>query len=159
MTIQLTERMRAWIEAMGCHLCVATPQGVPFVTLGRYATVTGDDEVAFALAQDEYAIIRPALSANPWVAFGVSKQGGIRASFQFKGIGRAVTEGPLFTDIAAVARDVQGIDTYAVLYVKISEIYCTKPGAEAGQRLDMMPPEQVCDWEKQRWKDIPHKKT
>ena len=159
MTVKLTERMQAWIEAMGCHLCVATPRGVPYVTLGRFASVTADDEVAFALAQDEYGIISPALNVNPWVALGVSKQGGIRASFQFKGIGRVVTQGPLFTGIAAEAKEAEGIDTYAVIYVKVSEIYCTKPGAEAGQRLDMMTPDEVCEWEKKRWQDIPRKKS
>ncbi|UUX92885.1 hypothetical protein [Methanoplanus endosymbiosus] len=154
MTVKLTERMQAWIEKMGCHLCVATPQGVPYVALGRYARVTGEDEVAFALAKDELSVIYPALSVNPWVAFGVSHQGGIRASFQFKGIGHLVKEGPLFDNIA---KDAEAVDTYAVLYVKISEIYCTKPGAEAGQRLDIMSPDEVCDWEKVRWKDIPRK--
>ena len=42
MTVNLTERMKAWVEAMGCHLCVATPEGVPFVVLGRYARATAD---------------------------------------------------------------------------------------------------------------------
>lgn len=79
MSVTLTDRMKVWIEAMGCHLCVATRKGEPFVVLGRYAQVTAEDKVAFALAEDEEKIIPPVLSENLHVAFGVSRQGGIRA--------------------------------------------------------------------------------
>ena len=87
MTVNLTERMKAWVEAMGCHLCVATRGGVPSVVLGRYAEVRAGDEVAFALAEDEAKVIAPVITENPRVAFGVSRQGGIRAAYQFKGTG------------------------------------------------------------------------
>ena len=50
-----------------------------------------------------------------------------------------------------------GIDTDAVLIIDLTELYCTKPGAEAGQRLDIMSPDAVDAWEKARWTDIPGK--
>jgi len=152
--IVLTERMKAWIEAMGCHLCVATLDGDPFVTVARFAKVVDDDEVAFALSKDEFGVIEPAFMENPWVAFGVSRQGGVRAPYQFKGIGRIAKEGEAFERIAKEATEV---DTHVVLYVKIKEIYCTKPGAEAGTRLDVMSPEELQEWEKCRWTDIPRR--
>ncbi|MDN7012017.1 hypothetical protein FGW20_02935 [Methanoculleus sp. FWC-SCC3] len=158
MTVNLTDRMKAWIEAMGCHLCVATPEGVPFVVLGRYAEVTGNGEVAFALAQDEAKVIAPALSKNPRVAFGVSRQGGIRAAYQFKGTGELLRSGSVFDTIAAQAKEEKGIDAESVLLVRLTELYCTKPGYEAGQRLDGMSPEELDAWERQRWKDVPRKR-
>ncbi|MCK9299562.1 hypothetical protein HL657_02235 [Methanoculleus sp. YWC-01] len=158
MTVNLTDRMKAWIEAMGCHLCVATPEGVPFVVLGRYAKATANDEVAFALAEDEMKVIAPALSENPRVAFGVSRQGGIRAAYQFKGTGELLRSGSVFDTVAAQAKEEKGIDAGAVLLVRLTELYCTKPGYEAGQRLDGMSPEDLDAWERQRWKDVPRKK-
>lgn len=159
MTVVLTERMKAWIETMGCHLCVATPKGEPSVVLGRYAQVTADDEVTFALAEDEARFIAPVLSENPRVAFGVSRQGGIRAAYQFKGTGRLLRSGEAFGRVAARVNDEKGINPAAVLSVRLTELYCTKPGYEAGQRLDGMPPEDLDAWERQRWKDVPGKKT
>jgi len=159
MTVNLTDRMKAWIEAMGCHLCVATPGGVPFVVLGRYAQATAGDEVAFALAEDEAKVIAPVLSENPRVAFGISRQGGIRAAYQFKGTGQLLRSGEAFDAVAARAKDEKGIETGAVLLVHLNELYCTKPGYEAGLRLDGMPPEELDAWERQRWKDVPRKRA
>ncbi|MFA7562088.1 MAG: hypothetical protein WCY70_01470 [Methanoculleus sp.] len=158
MIVNLTERMKAWIEAMGCHLCAATPEGVPYVVLGRYAAVQGDGEVAFALAEDEVKVIEPVLAKNPRVAFGVSRQGGIRAAYQFKGTGEFLRSGLVFEVVSARAKEEKGIDTAAVLLVRLTELYCTKPGYEAGQRLDGMVPEELNAWERQRWKDVPRKR-
>lgn len=154
MAIVLTERMKGWIELMGCHLCVATPKGVPCVTLSRFARVTKPDQVSFAMEKGEIGVIEEAVSNNPWVAFGVSKQGGIRAAYQFKGKGRVLRSGPEFDALKGMA---QGMETKAVLVVDLTELYCTKPGAEAGQRLDVMAPDAVDAWEKDRWTDIPGK--
>ncbi|MFH0968478.1 MAG: hypothetical protein V1862_12415, partial [Methanobacteriota archaeon] len=74
MEIELTERMKAWIELMGCHLCVATPEGVPWVSVSRFARVTRPDQVSFAMEKGEISVIEGAITKNPWVAFGVSKQ-------------------------------------------------------------------------------------
>ncbi|MEN6342324.1 MAG: hypothetical protein ABFC89_07155 [Methanospirillum sp.] len=158
MDVTLTDRMRAWIETMGCHLCVATRDGVPLVTLGRYAQVEASDEVVFALAEDEAGIIAPVLEENPRVAFGVSRQGGIRAAYQFKGTGELVRSGAAFDAIAARAKEEKGVDAGAVLRVRLTELYCTKPGYEAGLRLDGMPPEELDAWERQRWTDVPRRK-
>ena len=133
--VVLTERMKAWIET-GCILNVATKVGVPTVTLCKNVKVTADDEVVFHMTSDELSVINAPLAENNWVAFGITKVGGIRACYQFKGKGTLA-----------------GTD----LTVKLSEVYCTKPGAEAGCRLDVMPPEKLALWDKQRWKDMPKK--
>jgi len=153
MTIQLTERMINWIEACGCHLCVTSPDGVPNVVMARYAKVEGD-EVIFGLCQDEAACIRPQLSENPWVAFGVSHVGGIRAAYQFKGIGKTVKDGSVFESIKQEATEVLPGDLYAALNVKITEVYCTKPGHVAGTRMDTAPMSMEKFEEDLGWKDF-----
>ncbi len=137
MVVKLTERMKAWIK-IGCHLNVASKTGIPFVTVSRNVKSVSDDEAVFALSQDEYSVIESALSENPWVAFGVSRLGGIRACYQFKGQGSVNKEGEIYN-----------------LKVKISELYCTKPGCYAGQRLDTKPAQECEEWEHGLWKDLP----
>ena len=137
MVVVLTERMKAWVKT-GCHLNVANKSGESFVAIARTVRSVSDDEAVFALTKDEYSVIKSALSENPWVAFGVSGVGGIRACYQFKGKGTVTQEG----------------DTY-LLKVKISELYCTKPGCYAGLRLDVKPTKECEDWEHGLWKDLP----
>jgi hypothetical protein len=137
--IKLTKRMKEWIKT-GCHLCVATSNGVPYVTIARNINSVSDDEVVFALTNDEYSVIKSPLAKNPWVAFGVSGLGGIRACYQFKGEGKVKQKG----------------DTYN-LSVKLSEVYCTKPGCYAGQRLDTKPAQECEEWEHSLWTDLPKK--
>lgn len=137
MAVKLTERMKAWIK-IGCHLNVASKTGIPFVTVSRNVKSVSNDEAVFALSQDEYSVIESALSENPWVAFGVSRLGGVRACFQFKGKGSVNKEGDIYN-----------------LKIKISELYCTKPGCYAGQRLDTKPAKECEDWESGLWKDLP----
>jgi len=103
--------------------------------MARYA-IAKDDEVFFALTQDEAGLIRTELTENPWVAFGVSQVGGIRAAYQFKGKGKLVGSGSLYDQLAPEAKEALGGRFYAVLDVKLEEIYCTKPGHVAGTRMD-----------------------
>ena len=153
MTTILTSRMENWIEACGCHLCVASPNGVPVVTMGRYAKVSGN-EVFFGLSADEAGLIRTQLTENPWVAFGVSQVGGVRAAYQFKGKGNLITSGPIFDSYAKEANEVLGGSLYAILAVKLEEVYCTKPGHVAGTRMDTAPISMEKFEEELGWKDL-----
>jgi predicted pyridoxine 5'-phosphate oxidase superfamily flavin-nucleotide-binding protein len=135
MSVKLTDRMKNWIEACGCHICVCTPEGVPNVIMARYAT-TGDDIVCFALTQDEAGAIKTELMDNPWIAFGVSQVGGIRAAYQFKGKGKMMTSGSIYDGMAEEANEILGGRMHAVLEVRLTEVYCTKPGHVAGTRMD-----------------------
>ena len=136
--------MQAWIET-GCQIAVSSPDGEPTVVIAPSATVLGEGQVAFPLDDGAVELIQSALAENPQVAFGVS--GKMRAPYQFKGHGSIDTKDE-------VARTVDG-DPAAVLSVTVTEIYCTKPGAEAGKRLDTMPFEELQAWEAERWTDMP----
>lgn len=140
MGIVLTNRMREWIKT-GCHLCVADKKAVPHVTVSRTIDSVSDDEVIFALTKDEYSVIKGPLSENSWVSFGVSGIGSIRFDYQFKGHGKVKQKGDII-----------------FLTVKLLELYCTKPGCYAGLRLDLKTPQELGDWEKSMWKDLPKKK-
>ena len=128
----LTTRMKNWLEATGAHIGTATPQGLPTVLVAERAKVEGDSTVRFALSEAQRQQVAGNLAANPQVAFGPGGLGSIRAAYQFKGQAR-----------------LDGAD----LVVLVDEIYCTKPGPEAGLRLDTLPPEAVVKFEETRWRD------
>ena len=128
------------------QIAVASAQGVPKVIIAPNATVTGDNEVAFPLREPAHGMIHPHISENRQVSFGVS--GKMRAPYQFKGTATVARDGQAFDKIAET-------DTHAVLYVTVTEIYSTKPGSEAGKRLDVMPFEELRAWEAERWTDTP----
>ncbi|MFX1452361.1 MAG: hypothetical protein ACFFCM_16095, partial [Promethearchaeota archaeon] len=58
--------------------------------------------------------------------------------YQFKGKGTVEKEGNINN-----------------LKVKLSELYCTKPGCYAGQRLDTKPAQECEEWEHGLWTDLP----
>lgn len=137
MEIKLTDRMKAWIKTV-CFLNVADKKGVPHVTIARNIDSVSDDEVIFALSQDEYSVIEEALAENAWVSFGAGGVGSIRFCYQFKGKGTVEEKANLIH-----------------LKVKLVELYCTKPGCYAGMRLDTKSPEELAEWEECLWKDMP----
>ncbi|MGB9885579.1 MAG: pyridoxamine 5'-phosphate oxidase family protein [Moorellales bacterium] len=131
MPIALTPRMKDWLETLGAHIATATKNGFPTVTVVDKAVVTGDT-VTFALTNPQVEQIRENLAENPWVAIGPGGLGAVRAPYQFKGKGR-----------------LEGNN----LVVQVEEIYCTRPGPEAGLRLDVMGYEKMKEFEEARWTD------
>jgi len=123
---RLTTRMRNWLQATGAHIGTATSDGLPTVVVADQARVEDGDIVRFALSEPQRRQIQGNLAQNPRVAFGPGGLGSIRAAYQFKGIGR-----------------LDGED----LVVEVDEVYCTKPGPEAGLRLDTLPEAAVVKFE------------
>ncbi|MDR2662312.1 MAG: hypothetical protein LBC31_04870 [Treponema sp.] len=128
----LSERMKKWLEGLGGHIATASKDGIPEVIVVDNAKIEGDRVIKFHLSGRQAALIKNNVETNPHIALGPAGIGSIRAAYQFKGDGR-----------------LDGTD----LTVTVDEIYCTKPGPEAGLRLDVLPPEAVTQFEKSRWKD------
>jgi|WetSurMetagenome_2_1015567.scaffolds.fasta_scaffold120349_2 hypothetical protein len=128
----LTPRMKNWLAGTGAHIGTATPQGLPTVVVAAKAVFDNDSTVIFDLSVQQLDHIRKNIEHNPQVALGPGGLGSIRAAYQFKGNG-----------------SIEGTK----LKVKIDEIYSTKPGPEAGLRLDTLPFESILRFEKTRWQD------
>jgi len=129
---KLTLRMKNWLEGTGAHIGTATPDGIPTVVVVDKAKTSGDAEVRFALSVAQIEQIQQNIARNPQVAFGPGSIGSIRAAYQFKGQARIEAQ---------------------ELVVAVDEIYSTKPGPEAGLRLDNLPFESIEQFEKTRWRD------
>lgn len=132
MAIDLTPRMKNWLEAMGVHVATATKEGFPTVTVAYTCQVKGST-IQVSLTPLQIEQISKNLDENPQVAVAPGQLGAVRAPYQFKGLGKISGQ---------------------VLEIQVNEIYCTKPGAEAGIRLDTKGYEGMKNFEESRWKDI-----
>lgn len=130
--VALTTRMRNWLEGTGVHVGTATPDGLPTVVVVDRVRILDDEHVELALSGPQIDQIRENIALNPQVALAPGGLGSIRAAYQFKGEGRL--EGQRLT-------------------VRIDEIYSTKPGPEAGLRLDTLGHESMVRFEETRWRD------
>jgi predicted pyridoxine 5'-phosphate oxidase superfamily flavin-nucleotide-binding protein len=124
--------MKNWITGLGGHIATASKEGVPSVIVVDSAEAEGDNILRFPLSEKQAAQIKGNVESNPKVAIGPGGIGSIRAAYQFKGNARI--EGNF-------------------LVVAVDEIYSTKPGPEAGLRLDVLPFEGIVKFEESRWKD------
>lgn len=129
---RLTPRMKNWLVGLGGHIGTASPEGVPAVIVVDSAIAESDEILRFPLSEKQRRYVSANIAENPRVAIGPGGIGSVRAAYQFKGAGR-----------------IDGDD----LVVSVDEIYSTKPGPEAGLRLDVLPYEEVLKFEASRWRD------
>lgn len=132
MEIEITPRMKNWIEALGVHVATATAKGYPTVTVADKCSVDRNN-IRIPVSSRQKDQVAGNLAENANVAVAPGQLGAVRAPYQFKGKGKIEDN---------------------ELVVSVEKIYCTKPGAEAGIRLDVMGYEQMKEFEESRWKDI-----
>ncbi|MFO0753457.1 MAG: hypothetical protein U0411_09055 [Thermodesulfovibrionales bacterium] len=131
--MKLTTRMVNWLEALGAHIGTATKSGFPTAIVVEKAKVEGGGTVLFPLTSAQMNHIKNNIVENPYVSIGPGGLGCVRAPYQLKGKARIDGE---------------------QLIVEVNEIYCTKPGPEAGKRLDVLSLKEIEDFDQSRWKDL-----
>ena len=124
--------MKNWLTGLGGHIGTASMKGVPAVIVVNSAVADSDEILRFPLSEKQRAHIQVNLAENPRVSIGPGGIGSVRAAYQFKGDGR-----------------IEGTE----LLVTVDEIYSTKPGPEAGLRLDVLSQADVLAFESSRWCD------
>ncbi|MCF6356325.1 MAG: hypothetical protein L3J54_00840 [Draconibacterium sp.] len=129
---KLTPRQKNWLEGTGAHIGTASRNGIPEVIVVDKAEVLNDSEIIFRLSKKQIDQIIFNISENPRVSLAPGGIGVIRAAYQFKGNSKLVKD---------------------KLLVEIDEIYSTKPGPEAGLRLDNIPYNDILKFESSRWAD------
>ncbi|MHB0981338.1 MAG: hypothetical protein ACYC5Q_14945 [Thermoleophilia bacterium] len=130
--MELTPRMKSWVTHLGVHAALASADALPKIIVVDSCTVSGDT-ITLPVSAKQRALVEPLLAANTWVALAPGQLGAVRAPYQFKGKGKLTEEG---------------------LQVALELVYCTKPGAEAGLRLDTLGDDAMKDFDESRWKDI-----
>jgi hypothetical protein len=132
MAVKLTPRMESWLIHLGAHIAVCRKGEMPTIVVANACECAGD-QLCICLSDAQKTQIAGILSENDWVAVAPGGLGAVRAPYQFKGHGR--------------------IDGNT-LAVSVDQIYCTKPGCEAGRRMDVMEWDDMCEFDWSRWKDI-----
>ena len=132
MSVKLTARMRNWINRFGVHIATADTSGLPSVIVAEKC-VADEHKIKIPLNPKQLSQVESNIRSNPQVALAPGHLGSIRAPYQVKGLAR-------------IAADVLELD--------ITEIYCTKPGDEAGLRLDVLGYARMSEFDASRWPDV-----
>ncbi len=132
MKAKLTPRQKNWLEGTGAHIGTASTKGIPLVIVVDKAITENDATVRFILSPKQIELIAPNITNNPRASLAPGGIGSIRAAYQFKG---------------------NASITGNELTVEVDEIYSTKPGPEAGLRLDNLDYDDVLRFESSRWAD------
>ena len=128
--------MKNWISQMGIHVASVNRSGWPDVFVTESCSVdeaSDNSTIAFQLDNKQLQIMKANLALHPWVAVAPGQLGAVRAPYQFKGQARIEEN---------------------FVKVDVMEIYCTKPGDEAGFRLDTIDYDQMLQFETSRWPDL-----
>lgn len=130
--VKLTPRQKNWIEGTGAHIGTASKKGMPTVIVVDKAIVENDSTIKFNLSSKQVELVLQNINENPRASLGPGGIGSIRAAYQFKG-----------------KASIKGND----LRIEVEEIYSTKPGPEAGLRLDNLAYDDILKFEASRWAD------
>lgn len=130
--MKLTPRIISWIESFGVHVALSDEKGQITIIVAEKTSVD-EDVVTIDLSANQREQIEGVLLKNDYVALAPGQLGAIRAPYQLKGSGRLLN---------------------GYLEVEISEIYCTKPGPEAGIRLDVLGYDSMKHYDESRWTDL-----
>lgn len=132
MPVDLTPRMSNWIRELGVHIATASKDGFPTVIVAIPDQVEGN-VIRVPLKPAQIKQIEKNIAENPYVAAAPAQLGAVRAPYQIKGPAKLSAE---------------------TLEISVEEIYCTKPGDEAGIRLDILGFESMKDFDESRWQDL-----
>ena len=132
MPVKLTLRMQNWITRLGVHIATSDLSGKTTVVVAEKCLVEGS-KIKIPLNENQIRQIEANIRQNPQAALAPGQLGSIRAPYQIKGTANLATDR---------------------LELEINEIYCTKPGAEAGLRLDVLGVATMNEFDTSRWSDI-----
>lgn len=136
MSFPTTDRLKRWYQTHEVHFAVAKPGGAVEVGLAPTVSFPADDVLLLELPAPVWATVAEYLEASRWVALHPGGLGAVKAPYQLKGLARLED-----LDLAA--------DGTVTVPVDLKELYITKPGPEAGQRVDQWPREQLVEFERQ----------
>ena len=134
MSFPTTDRLKRWYESNEIHFAVAKPGGEIRVGIAPNAVFAADEVLKLLVPATVWATVKDFLAVNPWIALHPGGLGAVKAPYQLKGLVR-----PLIVDDEGDTREV---------VIDLRELYITKPGPEAGQRVDQWSKEKLTEFER-----------
>lgn len=142
MSFPATDRLKRWYQSHEIHFAVARPGGDVGVGIAPRAVFLTSDTLALEVPNAVWSTVRPYLEQNPWIALHPGGLGAVKAPYQAKG---TVREWPADRSLQSVF---PGAEAAVGLLVDLRELYITKPGPEAGTRVDQWTVEQLTEFER-----------
>ena len=127
------EMKEVMAKTKGFAVATATKDGVPNVVPFGFAKMLSDDEIL--LVKNFKGKTLDNMRANPKVAISVWDMKTIKG-YQFKGDARIETSGSIFDEaVEMVKAAMPQARVQAAVVVKVSSIYVTTPGPDAGKQV------------------------
>lgn len=143
MSFPATERLKRWYESHEVHFAVAGDKGQVRIGIAPRARFAADDRLALEVPPGVWEALADDIREDAWIALHPGELGAVKAPYQLKGLIR------LERDRQTLARWFPQTDAPVAIAVELRELYITKPGPEAGQRVDRWTVEELTEFERQ----------
>ncbi len=127
MGFPLTERIKEWYEKDEIHFAVATKTGKVKIGIASRGEFIENDILVLSVSEEVKEYISREIETNPWIALAPGGQGCVVAPYQLKGLAEFKGD---------------------KIHIQLKELYSTKPGPEAGIRMDMKSAKDVEQFER-----------
>lgn len=134
MSFPATDRIKHWYETQEIHFAVARPGGEVAIGIAPVAEFLDDNLLKLRVPQTVWGVVKGFLAVNPWIALHPGGLGAVKAPYQLKGLVRPVEAAPQAPEQEIV--------------IDLRELYITKPGPEAGQRVDHWTKAELTEFER-----------
>ncbi len=129
MSFPTTDRLKSWYQKDEVHFAVARPGGEVQIGIAPRVLFLADDKLAIEIPAGVWKTVEGYVKDNPWIALHPGGLGAVKAPYQLKG------KASVISDQQVISQWFPGRTAVAVV-VDLLELYITKPGPEAGQRVD-----------------------
>ncbi|MGI5817342.1 MAG: hypothetical protein ACOX9R_04520 [Armatimonadota bacterium] len=143
MSFPTTDRLKRWYESHEVHFAVAGEGGDVRIGIAPRVRFTADDRLAVEVPPGVWRALADYIREGAWIALHPGELGAVKAPYQLKGLIR------LERNADTIASWFPETDAPAAVEVALRELYITKPGPEAGQRVDNWTADELTEFERQ----------
>ncbi len=143
MSFPATDRLKRWYESHEVHFAIVGEDDEVQIGIAQRVRFIGDDRLAVEVPAGVWKALSDHIGEGRWIALHPGELGAVKAPYQLKGI-------------IAIEQDRNTItgwfpesDTPVAILVELRELYITKPGPEAGQRVDAWSVEELTEFERE----------
>ncbi len=130
MSFPTTDRLKRWYQKDEVHFAVAHPGGEVQIGIAPRVLFLADDKLAMEIPAGVWKTVQGYVNDNSWIALHPGGLGAVKAPYQLKG------KASVITDQQVIWQWFPGSTAAVALVVDLLELYTTKPGPEAGRRVD-----------------------
>ena len=142
MSFPTTDRLKRWYERCEVHFALAGDGGEVRIGISPRVRFLADDRLALEVPAGVWRWVGELLRPGRWIALHPGELGAVKAPYQLKGLVA------LRDDPALVSELFPESDAPALVEVELRELFITKPGPEAGQRVDRWTVEELTEFER-----------